>query len=52
MGDPLRKARPEDGAQTFYARRGGTELLRETHLIDGQTVTDILLSFPSLPDNP
>jgi GNAT superfamily N-acetyltransferase len=39
-------------AQTFYARRGGTELRQETHVIEGQTVTDIPLSFPSRPDNP
>lgn len=39
-------------AQTFYARNGGRELRRRTEVIDGLSVTEILLSFPSLPDNP
>lgn len=39
-------------AQDFYDRLGGTELRRETHIIEGQTVTDILLSFPNPPDSP
>ena len=39
-------------AEHFYARLGATELCRETEVIDQMTVTNILLSFPSLPDSP
>ncbi|MBU9697608.1 GNAT family N-acetyltransferase [Rhodobacteraceae bacterium HSP-20] len=39
-------------AQDFYARLGARELRRESEVIDRITLTDILLSFPSLPDSP
>ncbi len=39
-------------AERFYSRRGGIALRRETELVDGMPVTDILLSFPSLPETP
>ena len=39
-------------AEGFYHRNGGVELRRETERVDGMPITDILLSFPSLPETP
>ena len=39
-------------AERFYSRSGGIALRRETELVGGMPVTDILLSFPSRPETP